>query len=206
MSKTTKRILLILICAALVISGIVLWKKPKPQEPEEEITYRYSYGSGGSTYSNKWTLESNLGLADYTVADGARAKRTKIAGDGKDTYTILIYMCGSDLESKSAMGVYDLQEMATAELSDKVNVIVYTGGTKSWHIREMSAQVNQIYRVKNGQLERLVDNAGNGSMTDPNTLVSFLEWGVQSFPADRYALIFWDHGSGTISGYGYDEK
>ena len=206
MKKSSKwLILIVVLCLGLGIFWAVT--RNKKQEPEEEITYRYGYYSNSSTYSNSWTLDSNAGLADYSVSDKAREKRVKLKGDGTDTITILVYMCGSDLESKSAMGVYDLQEMASASLSDNINLIVYTGGTTKWHINDISTKVNQIYRVRgNGSLERLVENAGNGSMVDPSTLVSFIEWGAENFEADRYALIFWDHGSGTISGYGYDEK
>jgi hypothetical protein len=43
-------------------------------------------------------------------------------------------------------------------------------------------------------------------MTDPNNLASFIQWCDKNFPADRNQLIFWDHGGGSLSGYGYDEK
>ena len=116
-------------------------------------------------------------------------------------------MCGTDLESKYSMGVYDLQEMASAAISNNINLIVYTGGSTRWHISDISNRYNQIYRVLgNGQIERLVDNAGTGSMVDPETLISFIEWGVDNFEANRYQLIFWDHGGGSVSGYGYDTK
>lgn len=208
--KNSKKWLILLLVLLLGIG--IFWavtRKPKEEEktPEEEVITRYGYFTGSSSYSNQWTLGANTGKVNYNVSEKAREKRTEIKGDGSDVITILVYMCGSDLESKSAMGVYDLQEMASASLSDNVNLIVYTGGTTKWHINDISSSVNQIYRVRgNGSLERLVDNAGNGSMVDPNTLVSFIEWGAENFEADRYALIFWDHGSGTISGYGYDEK
>ncbi len=43
-------------------------------------------------------------------------------------------------------------------------------------------------------------------MTDPNTLSSFIQYCSSSFPANRMDLIFWNHGGGSVSGYGYDEK
>ena len=49
-------------------------------------------------------------------------------------------------------------------------------------------------------------DAGTVPMTDPNTLTSFIKWCAKNFPANRNQLIFWDHGGGSISGYGYDEK
>ncbi|MCR5338591.1 MAG: peptidase C11 [Lachnospiraceae bacterium] len=149
---------------------------------------------------------SNTGNLNRTVDAAAREKRTVIKGNGTDTVTIMVYMCGTDLESKSSMASNDLAEMCNANLSDNVNIIVYTGGCKSWHTQGISAQTNQIYRVKKGGLERLVDDDGAKRMTDPNTLSSFIQFCNKNFPADRMDLIFWDHGGGSISGYGYDEK
>ena len=52
----------------------------------------------------------------------------------------------------------------------------------------------------------LEENLGSVSMTDPDTLSSFIRWCANKFPANRNALIFWDHGGGSVSGFGYDEK
>jgi hypothetical protein len=140
------------------------------------------------------------------VASGSRAKYTNILGGGQDTVTIMVYLCGTDLESKSGMATNDLKEMANATLSDQVNVIVYTGGCNGWKLSGISSKVNQIYRVKQGSMECLVADDGKKVMTDPDTLSGFIKWGVKNYPADRYELIFWDHGGGSVSGYGYDEK
>ena len=43
-------------------------------------------------------------------------------------------------------------------------------------------------------------------MTKPDTLSSFIQWCHENYPANRMELIFWDHGGGSVSGYGYDEK
>lgn len=168
-----------------------------------------SYFGGSSSYSTGWTdtAASSAGAAlDTTVASSAREKRTQILGNGRDKVTIMVYMCGADLESESGMASSDLKEMTNADLGDNINLIVYTGGAKKWQNNVVSSSVNQIYQVKNGGVTCLNSNAGNVSMTDPDTLSSFIQWGASNFPANRYELIFWDHGSGSISGYGYDEK
>lgn len=167
-------------------------------------------GSGAasqlSTTSSSSGVSVRNGVLDETVASGSRAKFTKINKNGSNTVTIMVYMCGADLESKSAMGTKDLQEMAAATYGDDVRVIVYTGGSTAWHVKGISNSVNQIYQVKNKGLVRLEENMGNGAMTNPDTLVSFIQYCKQRFSANRYALILWDHGCGSVSGYGYDEK
>ena len=140
------------------------------------------------------------------VVGEARAKRVIPKGNGKDTVTVMIYMCGTDLESKYGMGTSDLGEMVKATISDKVNVIVETGGCRAWKNNIVSSSVNQIYQVQTGGLRRLESDFGKSYMTDPDNLASFIQYCKKNFPADRNILIFWDHGGGSLSGYGYDEK
>ena len=159
--------------------------------------------SGSS--SSGWELGANTGKLDKTVDSEARDKRTQIKGKGKDEVTIMVYMCGTDLESRSGMGTSDLQEMLNADLGDKVNLIVYTGGCKGWKNNVVSNSVNQIYQIKNGKMQLLKEEKAV-SMTDPSTLTNFIKWSTKNYPANRNQLIFWDHGGGSISGFGYDEK
>jgi hypothetical protein len=162
--------------------------------------------TGGGTVSTGWVGGNNTGRLNTSVASGARAKRTKLLGNGKDTVTIMVYMCGADLESKNAMASSDLQEMLNATTGTNINIIVYTGGCRQWKNNLVSSSVNQVYRIQNGQIECLVKDDGSRVMTDPNTLARFVKFCGDNFPANRQMLIFWDHGGGSISGYGYDEK
>ena len=141
-----------------------------------------------------------------SVSGVGREKRVVPLGGGKDTVTIMVYMCGTDLESKYGMGTSDLAEMTKAQISDKVNLIVETGGCKKWKNNIVSSSVNEIYKIETGGLQRLVSDAGNAAMTDPDNLTAFIDFCQENYPADRNILIFWDHGGGSISGYGYDEK
>ena len=140
------------------------------------------------------------------MASGSREKFTKIKGGGNDTVTIMVYLCGTDLESRSGMGTSDLQEMAAANLGKKVNLLVYTGGCSSWRNNIVSSRVNQVYQVMEGGVKCLVKDAGTAAMTNPDNLASYIQWAAKNYPANRYELILWDHGGGSVSGYGYDEK
>ena len=165
-----------------------------------------SSGSGAGSSGSSWSGSGAVGSLNETVASGSREKYTQIRGNGKDVVTIMVYMCGTDLESRSKMATSDLQEMVSANLSDNVNLIVYTGGCSKWNNNIVSSRTNQIYQVKEGGLISLNDNVGALPMTDPSTLSSFIKFCAKNFPANRNELILWDHGSGSVSGYGYDEK
>ena len=159
----------------------------------------------GSSSGNNY-FASSSGTADTSVAAGSRAKYTNIIGNHNDTVTIMIYMCGTDLESKYGMSSSDLQEMANANFGNNVNIIVYTGGCKQWKTSGISNSTNQIYQVLSGGLKPLVNDDGAKVMTAPDTLSAFIQYCSQKFPANRNELILWDHGGGSVSGYGYDEK
>ena len=161
---------------------------------------------GSSTVASDWTAEKNTGSLNMKVDPSARAKRTVIKGDGSDQVTVMVYLCGTDLESKNGMASSDLLEMCNATLSSSVNVLVYTGGCKSWKNSIVSNSKNQIYKVESGGVRCLVKDDGNASMTKPATLTGFINYCTKNYPANRYELIFWDHGGGSLSGYGYDEK
>ncbi len=161
--------------------------------------------SGGGNSSGGYSASSES-KADTSVAAGSRAKRTQILGNGQDKITFMVYMCGTDLESKYKMASSDIEEMKAATLGNNIDIIIYTGGCNSWQSNNISSKVNQIYQIKDGKLVTLVKDDGSKSMTDPKTLSAFIKYCTKNFPANRNELILWDHGGGSVSGYGYDEK
>ena len=198
--------------------GTLLSNNPMDTMPQTQNTQQ-SVGQGGSQYIDLSSLYGNLsggnvsggwnantGNLDTTVVEGARNKYTKILGNGEDKATIMVYLCGTDLESRSKMATSDLQEMIDANISEDINVIVYSGGCNQWQNRAMSSRTNQIWQIKDEGIVCLEENLGSYPMTDPDTLSFFIRWCAKKFPANRNSLIFWDHGGGSVSGYGYDEK
>ena len=153
------------------------------------------------------TASTSYESADTTVSNKARARYTTIKGNGKDDVTIMIYICGSDLESENGMATADINEMLHANLNDEhVNIIIETGGAKKWNNSVISAKTNQRYRVTSKGLQVLDRDVGKKSMIDPNTLVDFIKFCAKNYPANRNFLIMWDHGGGSISGFGYDQS
>ena len=169
------------------------------------------YGSSSSAY-NAYNLTQSAPVSSYSgtlnrdVAAGSRDKYTVIKGNGKDKVTVMVYLCGADLESRGGMATKDLQEMLNASFGSNLKLIVFSGGCSNWRNNMMSGKVNQIWQIENGKLKSLNDNAGTGAMTNPATLSSFIQYCAKNFKANRYALVLWDHGSGSVSGYGYDER
>ncbi len=201
----------LLIIALFLIGSFIMRMLNGPQETPAvntgtTVSVADTVAAGGGVQSG-WAITPNTEEEVQTeTAQEAREKFTTIKGDGKDEMTILVYMCGTDLESKSAMGTNDLNEMLSADVGDNINLLVYTGGCTQWRNRVISSSVNQIYKIQHGKIECVVENDGRKPMVDPDTLEGFVRWGNQNYPANRMALILWDHGTGSVSGYGYDEK
>ena len=163
-------------------------------------------GHSGGVPSAPGGITSQPSISQQINLSGnARPKRYVPLGDGKDTVTVMVYMCGTDLESNYGMATSDLQEMTNAEIGGRVNVIVETGGCRMWKNKLISASTNQIYKVESGGLRLVKDNVGSKAMVEPATLTDFISFCRENYPADRNILIFWDHGGGSVSGYGYDE-
>ena len=206
-----KRIGIIGIILALVFGGgfginSLFGGGQTPSTPVTNTGSGIFSGFSNSSISSKWDGEDNRKILNTSVSPAAAAKRTVIKGDGSDKATVMVYMCGTDLESKSGMASSDMKEMASATLNSNVDVIVYTGGCKSWRTGGISNSVNQIYKIHNGQMTCLVRNDGSDPMTRGTTLTRFINYCVKNYPANRKMLIFWDHGGGSISGFGYDER
>lgn len=132
-------------------------------------------------------------------------KWTEIQGIN-DKFTIMVYMCGTDLESDMGCATRDLMEMCGAYPTDDVNILIYTGGTNVWQNEKISADTNQIWKVVHNNIICLEENLGVKSMADPATLTEFVSYCAENYPANRNALIMWDHGGGSLLGVCNDEK
>ncbi|MBQ9990343.1 MAG: hypothetical protein IJP31_05300 [Lachnospiraceae bacterium] len=141
------------------------------------------------------------------VEDSGLTVQTKekwLLDTGAENATVLIYLMGSDLESEGGCASNDLIEILNADLKDTVNVVIQTGGAKKWQDERISADSVQRFSVEDGELV-LQQDLGLISMVEQETLTDFIRWGTESYPADRSILILWNHGGGTMAGYGYDE-
>lgn len=126
----------------------------------------------------------------------------------KDTWTIFVYLCGSDLESRrlfgGGMGSDDINEMCEATASKNVKFVIETGGCQHWHNKDISNDALGRYIIEKGKL-KFIEDVEQDSMGKTSTLTGFLQWGIENYPAEKMGLIFWDHGGGSITGVCFDE-
>jgi hypothetical protein len=118
--------------------------------------------------------------------------------------TILIYAVGSDLESQQGRLTDDLEEILRGQPNQNTKILIQTGGTLNYHNNYMTDGASERFEVRDGQLKKHESRIQTAA-SDPKTLRDFLNWGKTVAPSERYILILWDHGYGTMGGFGADE-
>ena len=130
---------------------------------------------------------------------GARPK-----GIEKGTWTVFVYLCGSDLETNGGAATADLGEMVGASGSENVRFVVETGGAKQWRSNVDGKKITR-YVIQDGAIS-VAESVKAANMGETNTLSDFLTWGLKNYPAEHMGLIMWDHGGGSITGVCFDER
>lgn len=99
----------------------------------------------------------------------------------------MVYMAGDN--NLSAAGEQDLSEMRTVGSTSDVHVVVEFDRAGSAH------ETRRYHVQQQGMIERVV-SLGETDCGDPQVLLDFIRWTAQEYPAERYALVLWNHGSG----------
>lgn len=132
------------------------------------------------------------------------AAPTSTAQTTGDQWTVMFYLNGSNLESENGEATRNLESLMSVNIPENIRVLVYTGGTHLWQYDGISSNQNQIWLVQDGGLvlQESLDRLNMGSSA---TLAEFITYGQQYAPYDKKALILWDHGGGSVVGFGSDE-
>ena len=153
------------------------------------------------------------GAALYTVSgserQGIQVKEYTEAAEAADS-TIMVYMNGSDLEGDYGAATADLREMMDAlrtagqeENFPSLHVVVEAGGSTRWELDEMDGVPYARFSLTEDGISSM-EPMEIRNMGDADTLTDFVNYGVQSYPANHYGLILWNHGGGPVGGYGSD--
>lgn len=144
---------------------------------------------------------------DLTTDAGTAADNTTDNGDialEDGSWAVYWYLCGSDLESNGGFATNDLSELMEVELPENVNVVIETGGSAVWQNDMMDADKLQRW-LYNSEGLQLVDEQPSASMGEAQTLADFLSFAKENYPAEKTAVVFWNHGGGSVTGAAFDE-
>jgi len=153
--------------------------------------------SGGSIRENGSTVSIVISRGVHTESS---------LSDIVTSRTIMIYMIGSDLETEGGLATGDIIEMVASDFDQGwINVVVCTGGARKWSLDFIPNDKVMIYEVTGNEGVTTVGELSVKNMADPQTLTDFLAFCYNSYDTDAYSLIFWNHGSGPLGGFGPDE-
>lgn len=170
-------------------------------ESSSDESISSSSSSGGSSSSS-----SSSGHSSSSSSSSSQSESTSEDPEELDKYTIMIYMCGADLESENKLATGDIQEILSVNNQpDDVNIIIETGGASKWSTQYgiSSSKLGRWHVEK----KKLVKDAEltYASMGLTSTFESFLKWGLDNYPAEKTGVILWNHG-GAMTGVCFDEK
>lgn len=135
-----------------------------------------------------------------------------------DAWTLFVYITASNLYDFAFQDINEM-EKAVSQLPSSVNVVVYWdqsaafagfGGTFStgngsqpaWGTAGRAVITADTNTTRVGTTFEILAEQNSGQ---PSTLSSFLAWGAGVAPAQKYALLLWNHGAG-IYGSNYDDS
>ncbi|NPA91165.1 MAG: hypothetical protein GXO55_06925 [Chloroflexi bacterium] len=124
---------------------------------------------------------------------------------GKDTWLVMLYQDADDRVLEKDIYI-DLNEAEEVGSQGRVHIVAqvdrYRGGFRgdgNW------TTAKRFYVRYDPELDRLASqeimDLGEVNMADGNTLVDFVRWAVENYPADHYVLILSDHGMGWPGGW-----
>jgi hypothetical protein len=158
--------------------------------------------SGSPAQCQATTCPSNC-AAGHTCTSG----RCVPAGSPTRQWTVLVYMVGDNNLSDAAWS--DINEMEEVGSNDAVQVVVQWELSSEYTSVAPKAYQGSVYRtpiVKDTDPNMVAGlssatSLGALDMTAPARLAEFARWGVETYPAQRTAIILWDHGFGWRGGF-----
>jgi len=114
-------------------------------------------------------------------------------------WTIMIYMdADNNLESD---GIDDFLEIATTGSDENINYVIQMDRIDDYSDSYGDWTDCKRYRVEKDMTptsENALEHLGEVNMADSNTLSAFIHWAMDTYPAQQYALVLWDHGDGWM--------
>jgi len=154
----------------------------------------------------KYALEENMKELSVFDTDRYRPLLKKLVRLGIEPYEIIkrFNLSDFDKEDLSSLKANELYELYNSskkkvfvQALENNNIIMIAGGSKVWGNNYIDPNETSTYQLKENGFEK-VKQDGVKNMGDANTLLDFLNYAYEFYPAKKYELIFWNHGSGIV--------
>lgn len=143
----------------------------------------------------------------------------------QNDWTIMVYMTASDLAPFAFEDINEM-EFAASQLPSTVNFAVLWDQSQTYTQEYDNGYTYTFHPYPTGNLAAWGDTGrgiiqsdtnfesvvtsferiGEQNTGDSQTLVDFVNWAKDAAPAENYALVMWDHGSGDLFGFNGDDE
>ncbi len=169
---------------------------------------------GGDTTSDYTSQQTYPSSEDYYGAVATPSTNelnqpvigfTPVAGSREGSWTVMLYQDADDQVLEQDIFL-DFNEVELVGSTDQVRIVSQLdrfrgsfSGDGNW------TSTRRYYITKDNDLNRinsqLIADLGETNMADTDTLINFVTWTAENFPADHYVLILSDHGMGWPGGW-----
>jgi len=150
---------------------------------------------------NKTTIQQEISALELSIP--AAPAPEKASGKVDKEWTIMVFINAKNNLEK--YGMLDMNEMEMVGSTDKVNVVTELGRINGYDSSDGNWISSRRYLVKKDAnmskiVSPIVQELGKVDMGDYNHLIDFVNWAKTNYPAKKYMLIVWNHGSGWDKG------
>lgn len=162
---------------------------------------QFDFNSGNSIYSDL----SNAAVPVPAAPAGAPdVKSGEILPAAEKKWTVMVFMNGKN--NLETAGLYNVNQMERAGSTADMNIVVEFGRMKGQEgdtaLDGDWTGTRRLLITKDSDAEKItspvVMTSGKADMGDYKRAVDFVAWAKKAYPAKRYMLILWDHGSGWL--------
>lgn len=167
---------------------------PRPAKGWPPGNYRFDLYINGNLYH---TVPFSI-ISDFQPKAPVSFDLGPVQKDSQRQWTLVVYMGGDN--NLEPFVLKDLDEMERAIPGKGIEIIALVDRAEGFNDDEGDWKDTRIFRVRpdrqQGIKSEMLSTPGEQNLGDPSVLSAFLSSALKTFPARRYALILWNHGSG----------
>jgi len=164
--------------------------------PPEEYFFDHWEVSGGLMIANSSSQTTMVTVTDSGTLEAVFTTRL---------WTFIVYLCGdNDLDYFARVNINDMEKVGSTE---EITILAMLDRDDTDGVRPEPGQriwqkymENRYYITKDNDPDTINSpilwSESEVNMGDPNTLVDFVKWSFQLYPARHYALVLMNHGGG----------
>ena len=146
---------------------------------------------------NKFIRTSLIAMFVFSLS---LVESTAKAAEPEKEWTFMLFMAAdNNLEAATSIDINELEKYGS---TDEVNFVAQIDRNGNYdHDSELKWKgAKRFYITKDKNTKKMtspaVKSLGDVDMAAPQTLIDFVSWTVKNYPAKKYALILWNHGTG----------